>query len=302
MDRRSVLQAAGGGAVLATVGLAGCLSAIPGIGGNDDTFESVAKWLPAPSAVNQDHYGVNTMDPYALIDAEDHLPDELNDIVANVEQMATEQLPGAASAEDVEYLVTGNFGPFEGTFDVIEGEFDAEEIEESLADESVTHVRTQGTFELYETDVTHVGITDGTIIVANTTTPTETAATVVETEAGDSPRYASEHDGFDALTDEIPPGDIGHVKTTDPIEDPDLENGYLTGVVAKGAMFDVEGEEVSGTLAMVFEDESVIDEEELETALEGDGLQPFSDYEIDGNVVRMTETGPTEEFLGSEIV
>src|SRR6056297_232052 len=136
MNRRSALTVASSAGV---AGLAGCLGLLEdgdstADDGSDDErtgydFGDVAPWFAAPEAFDPGRFFLTAQAP-TLLAADDEAPSEIVGDFADPFADAAIQAPAQS---DVDYLVTGGFGPRAREL-VASGSFDVATVAESLSD------------------------------------------------------------------------------------------------------------------------------------------------------------------------
>lgn len=237
VSRRAVLRAGAAAAGTGTLGgLAGC-GTLAGGGGD---FPS---WLPAPGTLRDtDHYGFSYLDAKAVRNNEENFDDDRLDGIA---RMARElRRPAGVTFDTTIWILTFQDVAVVGTSlaaRTVAGELDDRGyLDDEYGEYTVYFDREEGRA---------VGVSDDALVFAKPTADAEARTVVervVETRAGESPRYRSENADFDEL--------VSKLGTATAVTGGTLSSA--DGVVATGGTTSVDGDTSNVRSALVFRDAS----------------------------------------------
>lgn len=327
MYRRQYLESSAGVISVASVGLAGCLGGSEDAGDTepdengpdentsdeneagfnaafdafDGDYESVAKWLPAPSVLDTDPYIVASIEPAEMLGMDDYLEaDALAPVTALLEELGI----GMLELRDVDRLVVARFvDPHAaGTANavVLERGIDSAPIGSTLEDAGGEHAGREDGYDYYDTDSATYGVVDGVLIAGLGSIETRSIVeAVVAAEMGTARRYVDESNGFERVVERLPAGHMASVGAADPDSVPRDEDGIFETAVADGDVVQIRGEDTLSGHVIVLEDGTDVDVGDVETLIEeSDGLQELEDlaYGVDDATVWIRGTEPTADF------
>ncbi|WP_336000778.1 hypothetical protein [Halorientalis halophila] len=259
--RRRVLRS--GGALLAgglTVGLGGCLQ--DGDDGEstttddgDDTDDSdaavgdYADWLPAPAALNTDHYRFVAVDTAAVLDAEVSMESSaFTGIASLVDGFEGVELADLSKLYliDSAVVAVGDVGGYGST----------------LEDEGVTATDTLGEFDLYESAGGATAVSGDAVIRAGgfAGNPAGRVETIVEAKRGAIDRYTDVSEDCRTLVAAMEGGSIVGGRTRE-------AGSLLDGLAADGVHWSFDGNPATYAGPFVFESESAVDVSAVERLL-----------------------------------
>lgn len=259
----------------------------------DGEYESVATWLPAPSVLDVDPYRVSSMAPAAMAEM-DRLEDGTLESVASVfDELAVD----APDPSAIDRLVAARYGdvmsPTAPSSLVLEGTADPDTDGTTLEEADYERVRSGDTYDYYDGDDAAYALADGVLIASLGAGSLEIVEGIVDAGDGRVQRYGDENEAIGRLAATLP---IGHVAFAGP-SDGD-EESPIGRTVADGTVTQVVGERTLEGFVLVFEAGTTVDEDDVETLLEGaEGLGSLSDveYEIAESIVRIHGSRPTDE-------
>lgn len=303
-NRRTFLK--GTAATASMAAIAGC-SNVPFFGGNGSTGH-VNTWLPAPYELgrNIDFYSVSATAPSAVA------PYETEIGIENWEAYVSgnvDTIPYATpTASDLSLVASAEFweeGGLSGDFDVYEGEFSPERIEERIDGEE-QYSFTRGSYEEFEYFVTDddtgaLAVSEDTFLEASTTDADELDSValidmVVDANEGHIDRY-EENEDFETLFEKASEGEgvayILNLGGYDGPDDPDPGQGELFGYIGLASSRQLEGAETEIEERLLFENEGDIVDSEIETYVTESGFYDSwrtIDWEQDGRTVSIDGT------------
>lgn len=250
--RRDVLRRGAAAIGAATVaGNAGCMGVL---GGSD-----YSDWLPAPHIIDSgDHYGVQGLDLQSLSENEDRLDGW------NLADYEDRWAPAAVAWGTVEMALR-----FSGQL-VVEAEFEQSEVVSAYAGADYTETGEHEGYVLLrgpeERRAAAVG--GGALVLAGGVSgdvedPEKAIGAVIDAKKGNVDRYVDDSDHFDELVDRVDEGDFVTGLTHDLVENPS-ERGFFENQVARGQLWNVEGEQTKGKWALVFDEADDVDVDALE--------------------------------------
>ncbi len=251
--RRSVLRAAGGGAVALTASTAGCL----GLLGGGDGGDTLSRWLPAPTVLGVEGYAFHRTD-YAALTADDAPFSERATERAEATIGGSDGVFDRDAVEGVVYVDAAAIGALRAT--VALGSFDPAAVGERLTGEFGAEADgTHRDHDLYvsagEGSGAAVGAGTDSVVVAVAPEGTRSSVeTLLDARAGAVDRYGAADDDVGTLLDGLDgslyagggPGSRGTaILGSFPRSD---------AVVAGGLDADLDGDEVTFERLYVFED------------------------------------------------
>jgi hypothetical protein len=255
--RRRVLRT--GGALLAgglTVGLGGCMqsdstgtptddgeSDDDDDGGGGGSLPPYVDWLPAPAALNTDHYEFTAADPSAIVAHESHVE---GSAFASLTQTTT-RLNGIQLAD-----LSGLYLIGDGI--VMTGDIDADAFRSFLSANGYAEGETYHGYTFY------TGGPGGTAAVSSDTAiragtlgdARGKIEAIIDAKQGMADRYADANPDCRTLLSRLGSGAVAGGRTHD-------EASFLDGVVADGFRWRLDGTTAAFTGAFVFESQSAVD-------------------------------------------
>ena len=298
MQRREFVLGSAGVGVTA---VAGCLDAVPGLGGSGPgSFDDIVAWLPEPSALSGElnHYSVSATTPAEIAD---QIKEPL------FENNYRPNPPYAnPTARDVEYSIEAEstVADVSVNFQIYVGSFNVEWVEQRLRnDDGITSEGNHEEFQVYSTDSQAYAVSEDAYVVTEEANfleesePVAVAETIIDTSVGDVDTYADASDNMDVLADAIPSGHELAGETFEPVEGSEPANGQLERLVARGSSSTLDGNVTKAATVLVFEDETDVRERDLEEFAQESG--EFSEYRdtpeisTDGRVATIEGQRPT---------
>lgn len=295
--RRTILRTA---PTVSAVALAGC-AAVFGDRSATATFDG---WLYEPGTVgDNDHYLAVRYRPASLAERANSFDDDVYAVLREFGSAARETV-GVAFGETDEQLVYGQNA-------VIAAEFEPDSVASRLKRDDFV---AEGEYEGYETyvgvdDDVAVGIGADVLVVTYSSgifgmadDAESILQTTVDVQTDDERSYGEAEDDFDALLSAVEDGEIQSVRTHDETQSTDAPDGEFAGAVARGVDSSLVEDGLETTFAIVFADESDVNESALQTWVDEnrtDGtFENFSSVEVsaDGRVGLVTGTEPTSQY------
>ncbi|MBX0302086.1 hypothetical protein [Haloarcula salinisoli] len=289
-SRRTLLRRSGamvGAGALAST--AGCLDRIP-----NPFSDAYTAWLPAPDELDQEHYRFSRWNNDDLRAVNDKFSDDwvYDDIEDTLE-------PVTLSLEDIsESVYIDRVQVHQADFEkqALVDDLEAEDYEEETDREGYTIYVNEDTRRAFALDGSRVLLTP--TFDSREQDPQEALEAIIDAKAGQAGRYVDESDACSKLVDAIgtKSGVIGMTFES-------LDDWLLDGMVAWGDTYAFDGDTTSREWVLVYEDETDVDTDDLETWVEAGGGKygEFTDvddieYSQSGRVARITGTMDTEDF------
>jgi hypothetical protein len=267
---------AGGGAAATYLGLNPSL--LPFVGSEPAAF---TRWIPEADEIDgSDHLETLYLDATTITDSEDQFDEEYYDSQVETFDFPTFDLD-LEDVEDIAITFTGGEDSDGGTFLVLLGSFDTEDIGETLEDEDQgTEMDEDGSHNDYDLYVPESGddgeslsatVSDAALVLAlgrgDDFDALAVTETVIDAEAGEVARHVDEHERFRKVATEIGSATRINIET---FEERDESAGWLEGSVASGFSQTVTGEKTDIKRAILFDSKSDLedddeDDEETET-------------------------------------
>ncbi len=257
-------------ATVGVAGLAGCSAvtdAIPFVGG------SYTDWVFEPGAVgDDDHQIVSFTDYRTIVDNEDAFDSDYYDesFESNEDSFPLETVD--LDVEDVQSRVT--IGGFGGR---IAAEYEREAVATELEDEDYDDDTEYEGYTVYlgPNERRAVGIDGSNVLYSRTTftsdaDPVEIVEALIDAKNGEEDRYVDESEGFKGVSDELGSPTFAFLRTQDPPEETNAENGRFEENVAGGFGATVNGETTNLGTVLVFDSEDDVDM---------DGVEEYADTE-----------------------
>lgn len=256
--RRDVLRAGAGlGATALLGGLGGCLSSVPGVGGDGGGGRpGYARWLPTRGTLgagDDGEYRFITLDAGTIRDNRSRFSTDTYGTLTD--GFGDEGLLPGFDAIDAAVSVQVDRS---STSFALEGSFSVDDVVASLQDRGFTEEESHAGYTIYTgMGVSAVGVTDGTMVFgASQSDPAGTVAEVVDVGEGDADGLVDVSDDADALVStlgegafangRIPAGGISGDLQTDPL-------------VANGLRGRLSGDTVGVRQVLVYESEGSVD-------------------------------------------
>ncbi|WP_436923028.1 hypothetical protein [Halosimplex amylolyticum] len=243
-----------------------------------------AAWLPAPDALDRDHYTFASLATGALVDLKANLGDGA---VSEFERDA--RVPGVGEFADASAVHVVGDSALVFETDVATDDAAAGFEERGLAEAGARH-----DFTLYTGETGAAAVREDALVSAVGTRDADAARStveaVVDAEAGEADRYADVSSACDLLTDALGRGHLLRGRTHAP-------GRTFDGVVGDGLVFSVGSEETRVATPVVFREGQASEGPVVEWASDADvfyGRKPGTS--VDGRVVTATATVPSAEI------
>ncbi|MXR51299.1 hypothetical protein GRX03_06730 [Halovenus sp. WSH3] len=249
----------------ASVGLAGCSSGSDdGSNGGTSGPPGYTDWLPSADALGYARYSFNAVSYDDIRENEEALHEDVyqgfvedtNNSFAGELGLSFSDLSSVVSAAEVEHL-SGTFG--------------RSTIVDALSGTEMEERTDYSGFTLYASGYQGVGVRDGEAVVTQQAFGTgsdqivETLQTMVDAGAGETQRRVEANDDFELLVSKLGDGSFVRGETRPKVESADPEEGLFSGVVARGTSVTINGDRSTAVYADVFEQESDVSMDEIET-------------------------------------
>jgi hypothetical protein len=265
-SRRAVIRASVTAAGLGLAGsLAGC-SQLDSLGSSadespdddtatDTTTSSYQQWLPAPMALDAEHYYFEAVDYEGLQANEPHFADSVYSDYAETDLFRELDIP-VDSVESAIFLepIADRRSPA-----VVQGEFTEQDVTETLAEFGYEEQSPAGDYAVY-VGGSAIGVTDGRLVFTDDSERADIDA-ILNAKAGDGTRYGGASEVMATLLARLGTATFVYGATSNPTppDDADPANGLLAGNIGFGYQDDVDGETTTTEIVLLFESADAVD-------------------------------------------
>ena len=259
------------GAIGGVAGLAGCLEAL--MQAMDEPL--YRQWLPAPRALEVEHYQVQFLNVSELADNHVSLDQGFYDDIRNLEELffgvEFDQLDRVTALNNV--LVAA-------------GEFDTAAIGAEAEDEGYSSATEHEGYEIYEANENSaIAVAEDATInvpIASNLSAVEITELIVDAQAGNVDRYHETSGDFEAVTDELGFATILGVQTFDPVAQTHPESGQFENNVGVAVGWDIDAGTAEFTAALAFQNEGDVVPSDIEEWTEAaSSFDPIDDIVVE---------------------
>lgn len=288
LERRDVLGAL---AAAGAVALAGCSVSPPR---SDERTSRFADWLHEPGTIRDvEHYPFAAVDVSTFSDRESAVDAE---VYGEVESFVDYHVgPAGLGVDGVDWLVEGNVAG------VAACSRPRDELTDALDGNGYVERTTYEGYAIYvpEQDgspTSSVAVADDRVVsTGNVQQPVDAARAVIDTGAGETPRYDDGREPMAALLDSLDGGAMTYGRTREVVEEPRVQQGVFEGMVSDGSALSFDGDDAEGQWAFVHRNEDSVDL---------DAVESWVDSQSDGTVgafgeLSVSQSGRTAIVAGS---
>ncbi|WP_254535484.1 hypothetical protein [Halomarina litorea] len=303
LSRRAALRV--GGALVGVGGLAGC-SSLPFVGATPDP--QYTDWLYAPDEAGVGDYGFTLLRPAALAERAEDIGPLAYERVRRVGESFLDLVDVDFEAVDSLLFVGADRSSV-----VLQGEYDREDVRAELGYDDFRRVGETESVGVYlppEGDRV-VGVADSYLAFAEGgPDPRAAVERLVETQAGEVPRYVDASSTVRTLTRSLGDGTVLFGARASGLPGRDTEAGRFEGQVASGLRFTVPEEEEEERVAFlrlyVFDGERAVPTDAVRAFVEdnrgtGESFDDVEDVAVaaDGRTVRVTGGLNVRDFVAT---
>ena len=242
------------GAIGGVAGVAGCLEAL--MQAMDEPL--YRQWLPAPGALEADHYQVQFLNINEIVDNHTAINQGFYDDVRNLEELFL-----GVEFDHLDRVTALN------NVVVAAGEFDTAAVGSEIEEEGYSYVTEYEEYEIYEANENSAtAVTEDATInvpIAGNLSAAEIIELLIDAQAGNVDRYHETNGDFEAVTDELGFATILGVQTFDPVAQTHAEGGQFENNVGVAIGWDIDAGTAEFTAALAFQNEGDIVLSDVET-------------------------------------
>lgn len=236
------------------------------------------RWLHDPGDLfDHDLYQAFHFRPRRIVEHEDEFDEDLFE--------ALEAIDESFDHVDVDFDEVDSMVIYTRIF-VLLGAFTVEDVVEELDDHDYDDEAEHEGFEIFLSadERQAVGVSEAVLVLA-AAGPDDDADEVVEhvidTGIGEEDRYVDEDEGFAAMVDALPEGDIVLALPHEEPDDTDAERGVFENSVGVAMSLQLQGETTAVTIVVGFAEEDDVDLDDVEEHIdENDGTgEPYDDFD-----------------------